>query len=199
MAEVKRHYVRCKVTGNALAIANNEKKTPSVKICLQAIPGANEQIEGYADDRILWADLWLSDNAIDASIETLEKALGWNGMSFQDLNEPILVGREVSCACSWEERNGKWYENVDFINSANSGGVKKLEEAQARDVVSKVDAILARARQNSPTAGGTSGAVRTQSRAAAPRHGASAARTGDPGPSDPGARSRSLDEENFFA
>ncbi len=147
-----RHYVRCIVVGNALA-ESKEKRTPSVKIRLQAVSGANPIIEGHAENRSLWADIWLTDAAMESSIEVLEKVLGWRGSSFAELNEPILEGVEVDACCEWEELpSGEWREKVVFLNApgGGGGGVKKMEDAQAQQMVSKMDAILARHRQNSP-------------------------------------------------
>jgi hypothetical protein len=146
-----RHYVRCIVMGNALA-ESKEKKTPSVKIRLQAIPGANPPIEGFADNRTLWADLWLTDAALESSIETLEKVLGWRGSSFAELNDPCFDGVEVDAACEWEDVNGQWREKVVFLNAPGGGGVKKMEDVQVRQVVSRLDAVLAKVRQNNPAA-----------------------------------------------
>lgn len=183
MAE--RHYVRCIVRGNALA-ESEQKKTPSVKIRLQAIPGANEKMEGYAEDRTLWADLWLTDAALESTIETLEKVLKWQGKSFAELNEPCLEGVEVVAACEWEQNQstGKWFEKVVFLNTPGGGGVKKMEDAQVKSVVSKLDALLARTRQNQGVA---QGGAQTQARRPAP------ARTA-PMPKQQGE----IDEGNYF-
>lgn len=184
----KRHYVIAEVIGNALAEANNEKRTPSVKVQLQAIPDRNPPTEeGIAPDRVLWADLWLTDAALGATLETLETAFGWLGMTIAELNEPILAGAVVSCACSWEEgTDGKWREKVDYINPPGGGGLKKLEADAAVQVVSKVDAMLARMRTNSPGAKAAKPAPRP-------------ARTAEYGASPPTRREREQSDEDFFA
>lgn len=201
-----RHYVRCTVRGNALA-ESKEKKTPSVHIRLQAIPGANPIMEGYAEDRTLWADLWLTDAAIEASIETLEKTLGWSGNSFAELNEPVLEGIEVEAVCEWEQgQDGKWREKVLFLNAPGGGGVKKMEDAQVKTVVSKLDALLVRSRQNSGATTAKAPARTTPTRttptrqttAAAPA--SSAGPTPDAPPPNHGRRgAEGRPDEDFFA
>lgn len=188
-----RHYVRCIVAGNALA-ESKEKKTPSVKIRLNTIAGANPVIEGVADQRTLWADLWLTDAAMESTIETLEKVLGWRGSSFAELNEPCFDGVEVDVACEWEDVNGQWREKVVFLNAPGGGGVKKMEDAQVQQVVSKMDAILARHRQNSPAPKTNTAPAR---RAPAYRNAPPADQQGLQEP--PQSRKGDLPDEAFFA
>jgi hypothetical protein len=190
-----RHYVRCIVMGNALA-ESKEKKTPSVKIRLQAIPGANPPIEGFADNRTLWADLWLTDAALESSIETLEKVLGWRGSSFAELNDPCFDGVEVDAACEWEDVNGQWREKVVFLNAPGGGGVKKMEDVQVRQVVSRLDAVLAKVRQNNPAAPAKPAPARRAP--VGPNRGAPAA-SADGMVEPPQSRKNDLPDEAFFA
>jgi hypothetical protein len=88
----KYHYVRCTITGNALA-KSATKGTESVKISLEAVAKEGEP------SRLLWADLWLTEKTVERTIETLEKTLGWQGKSFAELNAPILAGVEVIAVC----------------------------------------------------------------------------------------------------
>lgn len=148
-----RHNVRCKVIGNALG-KSKEKGTPSVRIRLRSIAGVNNPaFEGYPEERDLWADLWLTDNTIESTIETLEKTLGWHGKSFAELNEPCFQDIEVVAVCEWEQVGDKYFERVVFLNRVGGGGVKKLDEDQVKDVVGKLDAVLTRHRQNTPGTG----------------------------------------------
>lgn len=195
MAE--RHYVRCTVVGNALA-ESKEKKTPSVKIRLQAIPGANPPIEGFADNRTLWADLWLTDAALESSIETLEKVLGWRGSSFAELNDPCFDGVEVEAACEWEDVGGQWREKVVFLNAPGGGGVKKLEDVQVRQVVSRLDAVLAKVRQNNPAAPTPAKSAPARRAPVGPNRAPSAA-TADGLVEPPQQRKGDLPDEAFFA
>lgn len=144
----ERYYVPCTVTGNALAEAKNEKRTPSVKVAMRTIP----QQDGE-QPRALYSDLWLTDAAFEGSIKTLEDVLGWTGNTLAELNEPVLAGVEVVAVCEQEynEQKNQWFEKVVFINRpGGSGGVARMEEAQARQVVGKLDALLNRHRQNKP-------------------------------------------------
>ena len=142
----KYHYVRCKVTGNALAVSKN-KGTQSVKISLESVPK-----EGEAS-RPLWCDLWLTEATVERTIETLEKVLGWQGKSFAELNAPILAGAEVVAVCEWEQDDqGRDREKVAFLNSTAGGGVKKAEEQDVRAIASKMDGFLRMARANNPNA-----------------------------------------------
>lgn len=139
----ERHYVPCIVTGNAIAVSK-EKRTPSVRIALKT-----------TDDqpRNLWADLWLTDNAFEATIRTLEEVFGWQGDKLSDLNEPILRDLTCEAVCEWEQitmqQGQEWKERVVFLNRlGGGGGVKKMDAAEVNNVVGKLDALLARARQN---------------------------------------------------
>lgn len=170
----ERYYVPAITTGNALAEAKNEKRTPSVKIAMRTHP----QQEGE-QPRALYADLWLSDAAFEGSIKTLEDVFGWTGHTLAELNEPVLAGIEVVAVCEQEynEQKNQWFEKVVFINRpGGGGGVAKLDEAQSRQVVGKLDALLNRHRQNKPAAARTTTPV-TRRPAAAPasQHGAPAA------------------------
>lgn len=142
----KYHYVRCKVTGNALAVSKN-KGTKSVKVSLESVPK-----EGEAP-RALWCDLWLTEATVERTIETLEKVLGWQGKSFAELNNPILAGAEVVAVCEWEQDDqGRDREKVAFLNSTAGGGVKKAEENEVRAIASEMDGFLRMARANNPSA-----------------------------------------------
>lgn len=146
----ERYYVPCTVTGNALAEAKNEKRTPSVKVAMRSIP----QQEGE-QARSLYADLWLTDAAFEGTIKTLEEVLGWTGHTLAELNEPVLVGVEVVAVCEqeWSDQHAKWFEKVLFLNRPRGGGgVSRMDDAQARQVVNKLDALLTRHRQNKPDA-----------------------------------------------
>lgn len=194
----ERHYVRCTVAGNALA-ESKEKKTPSVKIRLQTIPGANPVLEGVPDSRSLWVDLWLTEAALESTIETLEKVLGWQGKSFAELNAPCFDGVEVVAVCEWEQNGDKWFEKVVFINAPGGGGVKKLDDAQVRTVVSKLDAMLSNVRRNkgvTPTPAKTP-ARTAASKPATPPAGA-AAGTYD-GPEPPPSGRNNLPDDGYFA
>lgn len=202
MAE--RHYVRCIVRGNTLA-ESSEKKTPSVKIRLQAVKGANPLLDGHAEDRTLWADLWLTDAAFARSIETLETVFGWTGASLAELNDPILEGIEVDAACEWESFEGQngieWREKAAFLNApGGGGGLKKMEDAQVRNVVSKLDALLSRTRQNSGGATGK-GPDRNAPTRPAPSRPSTPQPTGAEQDQDPSARRRAdaKADEDFFA
>lgn len=142
----KYHYVRCVVTGNALA-KSSSKGTASVKISLETVPkdGSTEQ------PRTLWADLWLTEKTMERTIETLEKTLGWQGKSFAELNKPVLAGVEVVAVCEWEvDDQGRDREKVAFLNSTAGGGVKRAEDADVRSIASQADGFLAMARANNP-------------------------------------------------
>ena len=142
----KYHYVRCTVTGNALA-KSSSKGTPSVKIALETVAKENEP------SRALWCDLWLTDATVERTIETLEKTLGWQGKSFSELNAPILAGAEVVAVCEYEmDDRGIEREKVAFLNSTAGGGVKKAEDADVRAIASKMDGFLKLARANNPNA-----------------------------------------------
>lgn len=152
------YYFPAVVTGNALAESKNSK-TPSVAVGLRTIPQEGES------PMTLYANLWLTDAAFEATVKTLREVLGWKGSDLTELNEPILKGIEVTAVCEWTEYEGKGRYEVRFLNSpGGGGGVRKLDETAAKFIVSRLNAKLAQMSRGS---------------ASAPRKSAPAARTAD--------------------
>jgi hypothetical protein len=136
MSQDQLYYLPAVITGNALA-ESKEKRTPSVSISMRTIPQEGEQAQ------TLYANLWLTDGAFDATVKTLRETLGWQGNDLMELNQPILKDIEVVAVCAWGEYNGQGRYEVRFLNSpGGGGGVKKLDEGQARSIVSRLNAKL---------------------------------------------------------
>jgi hypothetical protein len=129
----ERYTVAVAIAGNSLAEASTG--TSSVKLVLQTL---EEQ------PRTLYADLWLSDKAFDATVKTLREVLGWQGTDFQELNEPIFVGAELDAVVDIEEYNGKLQHKVAFLNLPGRATAKPLDPAKASQLAARLNAKLAR-------------------------------------------------------
>lgn len=128
------------IIGNGLA-ESKEKKTPSIHIMLKAEFDLETK---EAVDKTFYADLWLSENAKQNTINTL-RAIGFEGNSIAELNTPCLVGYEVEVSTYWEDYNGRQYEKVNFINAIGSfakRGMKPIEDSKAKSLASRYDSLF---------------------------------------------------------
>jgi len=135
------------IIGNGLA-ESKEKHTPSVRLQLKTL--VNLETKQYVE-RTFYADLWLSDNAKDRTVDTL-RAIGYEGNSIAELNTPCLVGYEVEVSTLMDEYNGNMTEKVNFVNAVGSfakRGVKPLDENVTRNLASRYDSLF---RNKKPTA-----------------------------------------------
>lgn len=83
-----------------------------------------DQLKGDAgEDITVRADLYLSDSAVEYSLEKLAN-LGWVGMDITELDTVSgtfnLVGKKALISGDIEEYNGKRYPKVNFINDPNA-------------------------------------------------------------------------------
>lgn len=127
------------IIGNGLQ-ESKTKKTPSIH--LQVRCDIDLEKNEHCD-KVLYADLWLSDNAQKHTIDTL-RAIGYDG-GFAELNTPVLVGYEVEITTFFEDYNGKSYEKVNFVNAVGSfanRGVKPLDENVARGLSARYEAMF---------------------------------------------------------
>jgi hypothetical protein len=108
-----------------------------------------DQDTGAQVSKQFWVDLWLTDKAIQRTAETL-RSLGFQGSSFAELNYgQDLVGAPVELVTEWEQYNGQDVERVKYVNAPGSyasRGIKACDDATARRIASRYDAIL----RNSP-------------------------------------------------
>ena len=120
---------------------SKDKGTPSVAIQVKV---DKDVVTGEAVDRMLTGDIWLTDRAIDKSLETLKHVFGWVGDSLRELNQPVLVDTEVEVVTSEEIYNGKEQTRIAFFNKVgeSSFGIKKAQSSEVDAVVSKFDAAL---------------------------------------------------------
>lgn len=185
-----RYTVAATTSSNALSLSKT-KGTPSVKIAFRSIP--TEEAE---QPRTLFADLWLTDAAFDASVRTLREVFRWEGDDLSELNSPILQGIEVDLVCEVEaytdaQQQPREREVVKFVNLPGAGGVKALDGMDAANLCASLNAKLAglgrqatAGRQGSarhaPVAG-QAGAV-APGAASAPQHGLGQGRQGSGAP-----------------
>ena len=126
------------------ALAESKKShTPSVKLHIRLDYDLDKQ-QPVVDGRVLYADLWLSDNAVDRTAETL-RDIGYEGYDFEDLNGTCLEGYQVEITTDFEEYNGKSYEKVSFVNPVGhyaSRGIKPVADGIAKNISRKYSAAL---------------------------------------------------------
>ena len=64
---------------------------------------------------------WLTDKAVDGTLKTLDKAIGWQGTDINDFNGTNKFnGVEVSVVVDEEEYKGDVHTKVKFVNNINS-------------------------------------------------------------------------------
>ena len=185
-----RYTVPATTSSNALSLSKT-KGTPSVKIAFRSVP-----TEDSEQPRTLFADLWLTDAAFEATVRTLREVFHWEGNDLSELNAPILQGTDVDLVCEVEgytdaQQQPREREVVKFINLPGAGGVKALDGMDAANLCASLNARLASigrqattARQGSarqgPAAGQNAGAAAGASRS--PQHGLAQVRQGASAP-----------------
>ena len=126
------------------------KKTPSVKICFDLKKDLDTGAELMG--RRLMADLWLNENCIERTAQTLAD-IGCPCENFEDLNyNNPMKGIECELSTDFEEYNGKEYEKVAFINPVGhyaNRGVKKGDEDMVKKVSRQFSAVLKAAKKRS--------------------------------------------------
>lgn len=145
------------ITGHGFAESKNTR-TPSIKLSLKATECLDDNTPC---DKFFYADLWLSDKAIERTCATLRE-IGFQGSDMGELNDgQTLVNTEIEITTENEEYNGAWREKVKFVNAAGSfsnRGVKPMDAQQARSIAAKYNSFLKNApkktvAQNAPKKG----------------------------------------------
>ena len=130
MADIR---LDCTVESNALA-TSKDKGTPSVKLSL-----------AYFNDlgvkQYIYADMWLSEAAVDRSLKTLLEVFNFSG-KLSELNEPILAGLPCSAVCEWETYDDKQRLKVKFINRQGKA-MAKADPQIAKDLDARFAAAIA--------------------------------------------------------
>lgn len=192
---------RCRTSGSALAFSK-EKGTPSIALAFASMfDTSNPEGQLSENDPVkLYTNLWLTEKTADRTVETLRQTFGWQGEDFAELNDGNpLDGIEVDIVWEWESYvdgggQEKWRARVDWINKPGSGGVKRLDAAEAARIASQFNRLLKpqRAAGAAVPRGGVQGAQRPPQAgalnqpAAGGRPGAAPAAGGRPGPSSAG-------------
>jgi hypothetical protein len=146
MPSLNRYTIACTVAGNALHEAKSGNL--SCKIVLQ-VTGDTSALT-YHPPYTLYADLWLTDAAVESSLKTLRNALGWDGTDSLELNEPIFQGATVDAVVDVEEyypdgATGPTLQHkVAFLNAPGAMGAKKLDEQKARSFAAQLNAKISR-------------------------------------------------------
>ena len=134
------------ITGHGFAESKNTH-TPSIKFALKATYDLDAQ------QPVDYADLWLSDKAIENTCKTL-RDIGFNSDNMQDLNDSgVMVGVEVEITTEDDEYNGQVREKVKFMNAAGSyarRGVKPMDSTQAKKLAAKYNSALKNAQKRAP-------------------------------------------------
>ena len=134
------------ITGHGFAESKNTH-TPSIKFALKATYDLDAQ---QPVDKTFYADLWLSDKAIENTCKTL-RDIGFNSDNMQDLNDSgVMVGVEVEITTEDDEYNGQVREKVKFMNASGSfakRGVKPMDSNQAKALAAKYNMALKNAQK----------------------------------------------------
>lgn len=138
------------IVAHALA-ESRENHTPSIKLQIQVHTDLDSR---KPVDALYYADLWLTDKAVDKTMATL-RALGYNEDTLEPLNDSnrmIMRGFPVEIKTRPEEYNGKVYDKVEYVNAPGSfasRGVSSCDDATAKRIASRYDAILRNTRASS--------------------------------------------------
>ena len=161
-------YYEGKIQSHALG-ESKEAHTPSVRLKVDAVL---DQDTGNPVSKQFWVDLWLTDKAIQRTAETL-RSLGFQGSSFAELNYgQDLVGAPVELVTEWEQYNGQDVERVKYVNAPGSyasRGIKACDDATAKRIASRYDAILRNTRAASAAPAPRAASAAPAPRAAQPR------------------------------
>jgi len=143
---------RAQCTGNALAVSK-EKGTPSVKLSFVAFYEHGDPTKPV--DKQMYADLWLSEKAMNRTLDTLFEVFGWSDGDLDELNtkNELLAGIEVDLVTEWETYNGKPYEKVKFVNAPGKGSITRMEDASAANVAKNLKGVLLAHRQSKKSQG----------------------------------------------
>ena len=137
------------ITGHGFAESKNTH-TPSIKFALKATYDLDAQ---QPVDKTFYADLWLSDKAIENTCRTLRE-IGFNSDNMADLNDSqLMVGTVVEITTEWEDYNYNSYEKVKFMNAAGNyarRGVKPMDSTQAKKLAAKYNSALKNAQKRAP-------------------------------------------------
>ena len=121
---------------------SSKNHTPSVKLHIRAEYDLDSKTP--VDGKIFYADLWLTDSAVDRTAETL-RDIGFTGMDFEELNGDCLEGYQVEITTEFEEWNGKTSEKVRFVNPVGhyaGRGMKPVAEGIAKSISRKYSDAL---------------------------------------------------------
>jgi hypothetical protein len=124
---------RAVCTGNALD-ESKEKKTPYVKLSFLTLYDYEETDKPI--NKQMYATLWLSDNAISRTLDTLSKVFGWRGEDIEELNTKgeLLGGIEADLVTGWETYSGKSREKIQFVNYPGAASTTRMEDASATTI-----------------------------------------------------------------
>lgn len=132
-----------RITLNATVISNSllkakNKGTPSVTLKFQTHYDVREPSKPY--ETVLLTNLWLTYKTVERTLKTLKEVFGWEGYRIEELNEPVLRGKEVNLVCEWEEWEGEQRLNVVFVNKP--GVLKKSEGPDLDELVNEVQPMI---------------------------------------------------------
>lgn len=157
------------VITNALALSG-QNSTPSVAIQVRT---THDTATGEVNETTMTGNLWLTQNAAEASIRTLGHVFNWQGVSLQELNAPVLVGCECEIVVEDETYNGKTYPKIQFFNRPGEGGARSvlpIDDAAARSVASRFDSALRAFKAKGGSTGKTSQGRQPDKQAADSQH-----------------------------
>lgn len=90
----------------------------------------------------------------EISIKQITGALGWDGISFKDLNDTDWSGAEVQLVLEWgQDKQGKDQLNIKYLNPRDyEGGMKRSTPEEVQSIESKYGAMLRASAKKNGTA-----------------------------------------------
>lgn len=138
---------RAVCTGNALD-TSREKKTPYVKLSFLTLYNHDDPTKPA--NKEMCAALWLSENAISRTLNTLSEVFGWRGDDLEELNVKgeLLAGIEADIVTDRETYNGKSREKIQFVNYPGKSSMARMEDASAATISKSLKGKLLAHRQS---------------------------------------------------
>lgn len=122
------------VPGRYLGKAESAEITKSKN---KGTPGALLLLRNDAGDHI-YHTLWLSDGALENSVNTLKEVFGFDG-NFETINDQVK-GKECSFTVEMEEYEGKEYPRVKWLNTPRAS--QPVEDSMLTALSRKARAIV---------------------------------------------------------
>lgn len=148
---------------NTWGVKAEEGKSPRFAIvfdCVQRRIGAEwEPVDGEQRITGFFTLINKDGNGNEINLRALRDALGWDGLSFESLENGDWSKTEVQIVVDNHVYNGKTSLEVKYLNprdyTGGGGGIEKAEPQTIKSLDQKYGAALRALTKNSPSAGGS--------------------------------------------